>query len=155
MARLALDRLIAAGFRPAQLSLLDRDGQPVDPARRDETVPDITPATLVGSGAGAAALMLVGLATFALVALASSLAFGARSGALAATAGGAAVGELVGLLLGMAVFGGTGPRLADLDSAGNYVVAVRCAPEEEERAAVLLALAGAAPPVHATLAPAA
>lgn len=141
MAARAVDRLIAGGFDPGDVSVLGREGELADVTPENETARNVA----VGAGVGAAlGGLLVGAAAIAIPGIGPVLALGP----FAALLPGAIAGGLIGFLVSRGVPEGEASFYAERVQAGAYLVAVEAEPHEETQARQILSAAGAERPIQ-------
>ena len=148
MAASAADELIAAGFRPEQISVLGRHGEITNVTPENETMNRTVTGAGIGAAIGGFGSLLLGAAALAIPGVGPLVAIGPLSGALSAAIGGGFVGGIIGFLTGEGVPEHEASRYAERIHAGAYLVAVHPDSGEESRAKTLLAIAGAEAPIR-------
>ncbi|HEY3078671.1 MAG TPA: general stress protein [Chloroflexota bacterium] len=149
LAARAVDLLLAAGFRPDDVSVLGPHGELKDVTPENERARSIATGAAIGAAVGGLASLLVGAAAFAIPGIGPVLALGPLAGALSAAVGGGLVGGLVGFLMSQGLSHDEAELYAERVRAGAFLVAVRCDPKDEPKAATILAVAGAEAPIRA------
>ena len=148
MAERAVNELMAAGFRPDQVSVLGRDGQPTDLTPENETAGNIATGAGIGAAVGGIGALLAGTAALAIPGIGPVLALGTWAGALSAAMGGGLVGGLIGFLTSQGISEEDASRYAERVRAGAYLVAVTPDTGEQAKAESILANAGAEAPIR-------
>ena len=148
MAAGAADELLAAGFRPEQISVLGRHGEITDVTPENESMNRTATGAGIGAAIGGFGSLLLGAAALAIPGVGPLVAIGPLSGALSAAIGGGFIGGVIGFLTGQGVPENEASRYAERVHAGAYLVAVHADAGEDSRARTLLALAGAEGPIR-------
>jgi hypothetical protein len=127
-AQAAVRNLRNAGFEETEIGLIARHGD--EPTVDRLTNSKMAEGSLIGAvtGAGAAALWSLGIATLGLPAIGPVIAGGIFMALLASAGGGAAVGTLVGSLIGLGIPEEDATFYENEVKAGRYLVTVTTDP---------------------------
>lgn len=128
-AEVAVDQLIAAGFRTEDVSVLMQDNQGTkDFAHEKHTkAPEGTTTGVVAGGAiGGTLGLLAGIGALAIPGVGPFIAAGPIMGALAGVGSGGVVGGLIGALVGMGIPEFEAKRYEGLIKEGRILVSVHC-----------------------------
>ncbi len=144
----AVDHLIAEGFRPEDISVLQPGGKPADVTPENEPAHSVAKGAGIGAAIGGFGSILAGAASLAVPGIGPLLALGWLGGALTAAIGGGLIGGMVGFLVAQGVPKEEASFYAERVKAGAYVVAVRTDEAREPKARLVLAEAGAEGPIQ-------
>ena len=148
MAERAINDLLAGGFRPDQVSVLGRDGQPADLTPENETAENVATGAGIGAALGGVGALLIGAAALAIPGVGPIVAVGTWATALSMAVGGGLVGGLIGFLTSQGVPAEQAELYAERVRAGAFLVAVTPDAGEQAKAESLLANAGAEGPIR-------
>jgi hypothetical protein len=142
MAEVAVDDLLAAGFRADELSVLGRHGDVTDLTPENETADKTVAGAGIGAAIGGFGSIALGLVVAAIPGIGPVVALGPFAAAL----GGGVVGGLIGFFAAHGIPERDAALYAERVRAGAYVVAVHT--DDGLRAESVLAQSGAEAPIR-------